>query len=99
MDWTNRHCLNTSSALIVKMEDDVFVEIFHLHQFVQAVYSGSNPLSPHSFICDVIQQPDLYDHCNGAAFIMTPDLIQPLLEASHQHFRKVREYGFLFHKT
>ena len=42
-----------SPSLIVKANDNVFVEIFHLFEFVQAVY-GSR-LKHKSFICDVIQ--------------------------------------------
>ena len=74
---------------MIKLEDDVFVEIFHLFQFVQFVYGGQP--DPKSLICDVVQSLDLtqsppggaptFDYCNGAAFMMTPDLIQPFLDA------------------
>ena len=38
---------------MIKLEDDVFVEIFHLFQFVQFVYGGQP--DPKSLICDVVQ--------------------------------------------
>ena len=77
---------------MIKLEDDVFVEIFHLFQFVQFVYGGQP--DPKSLICDVVQSLDLmppapaaptFDFCNGAAFMMTPDLIQPFLDAAAEY--------------
>lgn len=109
LEWTRNNCMTKPPVLIVKMDDDVFVEIFHLHQFVKAVYAkaGTTPPSK-SLICDVIQSPSPQssvagsnnassviikgqpDHCNGAAFMMTPDLIDPLLEAAHKQLGQDR---------
>ena len=46
-------CFSTgdSPAFVVKSNDDVFIETFHLFKFVSAIY-GSNP--SRSLVCDVI---------------------------------------------
>ena len=105
--WVKENCLKDESSaplLVIKLEDDVFVEIFHLFQFVQFVYGGQP--DPKSLICDVVQSlnltPATFDYCNGAAFMITPDLIQPLLEAaaasntiiSSSHGQEVRSRVF-----
>ena len=78
-------CFSTgdSPAFVVKSNDDVFIETFHLFKFVSAIY-GSNP--SRSLVCDVIprgmgassQDQGLKDdivpeHCRGA-YMITPDL-------------------------
>ena len=41
--WLHRHCPN-QPKYVVKADDDVFVEIFHLYHFVSAIY-GPEPKS------------------------------------------------------
>ena len=48
--WVEDHCLNPPK-FVLKSDDDVFIEMYHLFNFVSAVY-GTNP-GP-SLVCDVI---------------------------------------------
>ncbi len=106
LSWLQENCLSANSAtttpfLIVKMDDNVFVEIYHLFQFVQAVYGGRKALGPRSLMCDVIQSVDAEngvrrpDYCRGSAFMMTPDLIQPIIEAALDNAGKVGKNSFI----
>lgn len=109
LQWVKNHCSSSlnSPVLIVMTDDDVFVEVFHLYQFVQAVYGG-HP-GPRSLICDVVpsgtapRRPDqrweLYpddervpDYCSGAAYMITPDLAEPFSSAASSEMCKVKVY-------
>lgn len=49
--WVVENCKNNQPRFVIKTDDKVFVEIFHLFNFVSAIY-GSSP-GP-SLICDVV---------------------------------------------
>jgi hypothetical protein len=91
--WVRDHCCHNTlpPVLVLKTDDDVFVEVFHLFKFAQAIYGGKP--GSQSLICDVIpsgtaprrsgrwevrskQHPD---YCSGVAYLMTPDLAEPFL--------------------
>jgi len=95
-NWVHHQC--PTPRFVLKTDDDIFVEIFHLFNFVSAVY-GFSP-GP-SLVCDVIPagtgphrtngQPNLVSlhrhlpkYCSGAAYLVTPTLITRLLEAADE---------------
>jgi len=95
-NWVHHQC--PTPRFVLKTDDDVFVEIFHLFNFVSAVY-GDSP-GP-SLVCDVIPagtgphrtngQPNLVSlhrhlpkYCSGAAYLVTPTLITRLLKAADE---------------
>jgi len=95
-NWVHHQC--PTPRFVLKTDDDVFVEIFHLFNFVSAVY-GFSP-GP-SLVCDVIPagtgphrtngQPNLVSlhrhlpkYCSGAAYLVTPTLISRLLKAADE---------------
>jgi len=95
-NWVHHQC--PTPRFVLKTDDDVFVEIFHLFNFVSAVY-GFSP-GP-SLVCDVIPagtgphrtngQPNLVSlhrhlpkYCSGAAYLVTPTLITRLLKAADE---------------
>lgn len=98
--WIVDNCLD--AVLVVRTDDDVFVEIFHLSEFVSAIYGGRP--QPGSLICDVIPSGTaprrsgewevgntvFPDYCSGLAYLMTPDLAGSFLKAS----TKVRRLKF-----
>merc|ERR1712121_103973 len=49
--WVVEHCKRFLPTFVMKTDDKVFVEVFHLFNFVSAIY-GSDP-GP-SLICDVV---------------------------------------------
>lgn len=104
LKWAQEQiALGFKPGFILKTEDDVFIEIFHLVNFVQAVYS-SEKSHERSLICDVIPRGtgprennmmslvpqqghkdpvELYpDYCSGSGFLLSPDLVPEILEAS-----------------
>ena len=100
-----------NQTLIVITQDDMFVEIIHLSEFINAVYGQQ--IAPESLICDVISSgtvrpaasvasrsqimqrtelnsdnvQNIPDYCHQAGIIMTPDLVDKLVQASQ---RKVK---------
>jgi hypothetical protein len=49
--WFNDACQTSPASFVVKVDDDVFIETFHLFNFVSAIY-GSTP--KRSLVCDVV---------------------------------------------
>lgn len=95
--WIHESCQH-KPKLVVKADDDVFIEIYHLFYFVSAIY-GESPQD--SLICDVIPAgttpqkagkwmdnsyeflTDTYPkYCSGSAYLITPSLIPKFLKAS-----------------
>ena len=91
-----------NQTLIVITQDDMFVEIIHFSEFINAVYGDK--IAPESLICDVISSgtvrpaatraqlnsenvQNIPDYCHQAGIIMTPDLVDKLIQASE---RKVK---------
>jgi hypothetical protein len=49
--WLEDECLTSKPSFVVKADDDVFIETFHLYNFVSAIY-GQSP--KRSLVCDVV---------------------------------------------
>ena len=49
--WLDEACGASKASFVVKADDDVFIETYHLFNFVSAIY-GSTP--KRSLVCDVI---------------------------------------------
>ena len=49
--WLDEACRASKASFVVKTDDDVFIETYHLFNFVSAIY-GSTP--KRSLVCDVI---------------------------------------------
>ena len=98
LSWLKQHMSvdSLNQTLTVVSQDDMFVEIIHFSQFITAVYGNS--IAPDSMICDVISsgtvrvRPDIQimrseqnyspDYCHQAGVILSPDLVDKLLQAS-----------------
>jgi len=106
-NWVHHQC--STPRFVLKTDDDVFVEIFHLFNFVSAVY-GFSP-GP-SLVCDVIPagtgphrtsgRPNLLSvhrhlpkYCSGAAYLITPSLISRFLKAAHKMERVAMDDVFM----
>jgi len=89
--WVSQHCVD-KPAFVLKTDDNVFVETYHLFNFLTAVY-GSDPVA--GIVCDVVpagtgplhqtteRSPDSRPkYCNGAAYLITPSLIPKFLRAT-----------------
>ena len=106
--WIEDACLGHDAPLVkersplfhLKTDDDVFVEIYHLFKFVQAIFGNQGPRK-RSLVCDVvpsdakprrsnvlvstIEMENKYpEYCSGMAYLMTPDLASEFLKASNQ---------------
>lgn len=76
---------------LIKTADEIFVEMFHLFKFVNAIY-GERPTK--SLVCDVSpsgsfrqsqtenQNTTYPEYCNDLAYMMTPDLASQFLKAA-----------------
>ena len=109
--WLNQHQPVLNKTLIVISRDDIFVEVIHFSEFISALFGDK--VAPGSLICDVISsgtlvQPrsevnadnvkNIPDYCNGAAYILTPDLVPRLLDASQKQ-HQVRRQNFYISYT
>lgn len=81
LNFVTNQCHDQAPKFIVKSQDDVFIEVFHLFKFVDAIY-GQSPTR--ALVCDVIPQgvDGQPEHCNGLAYLMTPDLVREVLDIS-----------------
>jgi len=93
--WVQENCHENPPKFVLKTDDNVFVEMYHLLNFVSAVY-GPNP-GP-SLVCDVVPagtvprkrgghtgflKQELYPkYCSGSAYLITPSLMSKFLKAT-----------------
>merc|ERR1711962_547170 len=91
--WVTDFC--STPRFVLKTDDDVFVEMYHLFNFVNAVY-GSSP-GP-SLVCDVIPAGTSHHragkwkethrlfpkYCSGSAYLVTPSLVSTFLKATEE---------------
>jgi len=97
--WVVEEC-HIKPAFVLKTDDNVFVEMYHLLNFLSGVY-GQSP-GP-SIVCDVVPagaaphkpehqkflqktlNKDLYPkYCSGSAYLITPSLMEPFLKATQE---------------
>jgi len=91
--WVSERCVD-KPAFVLVTADNVFVETYHLFNFLTAVY-GSDPVA--GLVCDVVPagtgplQPSLDisqdsrpKYCSGAAYLITPSLIPKFLTATRE---------------
>jgi hypothetical protein len=95
----DRKCDRQQPVLVLKCDDDVFVEIFHLIEFVTAIYGREGPRQK-SLVCDVLPSGTAMGtvhlaaagekerthpkYCNGMAYLMTPDLAEEFIGAAEK---------------
>ena len=99
-EYLSRNCpiKSSSSILIVKTTDKVFVETYHLFSFVDQILNRS---SKKTLICDIVRSKtiprnkisektivkhnDQPDFCNGISYMMSPDLVSKFYITSKTH--------------
>jgi len=88
--WVTEFC-SDKPRFVLKTDDNVFVETYHLFNFLTALY-GDHPAP--SLVCDVVPAgpgaatSDTHlltpKYCSGSAYLITPSLIPKFLRATEE---------------
>ncbi|XP_077510621.1 beta-1,3-galactosyltransferase 5-like [Amblyomma americanum] len=99
MRWVSDNCLLSSTVTIVKMDDDILVNVFALSSYVSSLYMpettihcsvhiGVRPLRNRTskwYVSKKEYGPKVFpDYCAGAAVVMRPAVMRKLYEATSQ---------------